>query len=385
LPEAKVIFAWKDSWAVQDKESVGVEHMLRVSDVVWEVERIAPPRLAHSGDPIGLQVGRSDAQVAKILVSVDPSRNVVEKAAGGQGTMLVSPHPLIYSPLASLGDDGPVARRVVKLIQAGAAFFAAHTNFDAAPGGTNDSLADALGLVGCEVLGGVGEGLCKIVAFVPEESLQKVMEAMLDAGAGHIGPYSHCSFRIPGTGTFLPMDGANPRIGSVGKLETVPEIRLEMVCEKHLKEDVVAAMLAAHPYEMPAYDVYELANAGPATGLGRIGSLPEPVSLSAFADCVRSRLGLSTMRVRGEADRIISRVALVAGGGSSMFRDAARARADVFITGDTRHSDLVDAEVLGLATIDAGHFETEKPGVLKLTEKLKSALASSGTDVEYVE
>jgi len=109
------------------------------------------------------------------------------------------------------------------------------------------------------------------------------------------------------------------------------------------------------------------------------------VSLSAFADRVRSALGLSTMRVRGETDRIISRVALVAGGGSSMYKDAAQAGADVFITGDTRHSDFVDAEALGLAMIDAGHFETEKPGVLRLAERLRAAFAPSGVEVEYAE
>ncbi len=359
--------------------------MLTVSDVIREVDALAPPHLARPGDPIGLQTGSREDRASVVLVSVDPSMRVVAEAAGRQDCVLVAHHPLIYSPLTSLEGGGAVAERVITLVRSRTAFYAAHTNFDAAPGGTNDSLADALGIVECTCLGGSGERLSKIVVFVPEESLEKMIEAISEAGAGHIGTYSHCSFRTPGLGTFLPLEGANPYVGSVGKLETVPEIRLEMVCEKHVRDNALAAMLAAHPYEVPAYDVCELLNSGPPVGLGRIGSLAEPVTLGAFADRVRSRLGLTVMRVRGETDRVISRAALVAGGGSSMFTDAARAGADVFVTGDTKHHDLVDAEVLSLAMIDAGHFETEKPGVLALAQRLRAALAPRGVEVEYVE
>ncbi|UCE28186.1 MAG: hypothetical protein JSW52_05420 [Candidatus Coatesbacteria bacterium] len=98
----------------------------------------------------------------------------------------------------------------------------------------------------------------KIVVFVPNENLDAVRAAMAEAGAGVIGNYTYCSFASPGTGTFLGGEGADPAVGAAGRLERVPEWRLEMVVPAEVAEVVVAAMKAAHPYEEPAYDVYEL-------------------------------------------------------------------------------------------------------------------------------
>jgi hypothetical protein len=98
----------------------------------------------------------------------------------------------------------------------------------------------------------------KIVVFVPDENLDAVRDAMADAGAGVIGNYTCCSFASPGTGTFFGGEGADPAVGAAGRLERVRELRLEMIVPAEKAEAVVAAMRAAHPYEEPAYDVYEL-------------------------------------------------------------------------------------------------------------------------------
>ena len=99
----------------------------------------------------------------------------------------------------------------------------------------------------------------KLVVFVPSDALDTVRDALFAAGAGRIGDYERCSWYTPGTGTFRPLPGAQPVIGEVGEEERVPEVRLETVFPSERREDVIAALRRAHPYEEPAFDIYPLA------------------------------------------------------------------------------------------------------------------------------
>ena len=98
----------------------------------------------------------------------------------------------------------------------------------------------------------------KLVVFVPEDALDAVREAVFAAGAGRIGAYERCSWYTGGTGTFLAGEAASPAIGERGVEERVPELRLETVFPAERHDDVVAALQTAHPYEEPAFEVYEL-------------------------------------------------------------------------------------------------------------------------------
>jgi hypothetical protein len=98
----------------------------------------------------------------------------------------------------------------------------------------------------------------KLVVFVPESALEPVRDALFEAGAGRIGEYERCSWYTAGTGTFLGGEAADPSIGERGREERVPELRLETVFPAERQREVVAALRAAHPYEEPAFDVYEL-------------------------------------------------------------------------------------------------------------------------------
>ena len=103
----------------------------------------------------------------------------------------------------------------------------------------------------------------KLVWFVPEEALDATRSAVFAAGAGRIGDYERCSWYTSGTGTFLPREGAEPTIGEVGREERVPELRVETVVTAQLVGDVVRALLAAHPYEEVAYEVYPIVDVEP--------------------------------------------------------------------------------------------------------------------------
>ena len=360
--------------------------MTTVADVIEELEVIAPPELADDGDRIGLQVGSARTPVRRICVSVDASPPTVDIAVGKKADLLVAHHALIHSPLQSVAEGDPVAEQVVKLIRANVAVYIMHTNYDTAPGGVNDVLAQLLGVKGCcPLTNRKQDKFCKISVFVPEEAVDTVRNAMADAGAGRIGQYTHCSFRTRGTGSFVPLPAAQPYTGSVGKLEEVEEYRLEMICAGSWLGAVIDAMLEEHPYDEVAYDVYELANEPVVYGYGRVGTLERERKLAEFGDQVREALGLDYAKIAGDPAKPVKRVALCAGGGSSLFKDAVRAGADVFVTGDTKHHDILDANALGLAVIDAGHFETEKPGMVALAERLKKSISDADVQIEFIE
>lgn len=360
--------------------------MVRVADLVNELEDIAPPQLADDDDRIGLQVGSRENEVRRVCVSVDTSPPVIDLALRREASLLIAHHPLIYRPLASVAEGDPVTDRVARLIRAGAALYVAHTNYDTVPGGVNDVLAQRLGVVCCQPLTRRKEDrFYKIAVFAPEEAVEKIRDAMAEAGAGVIGLYTHCSFRTPGIGSFVPLPSAQPYIGDVGKLEEVEEYRLEMVCAGSWLEHVLAEMIDKHPYDEVAYDVYELANEPVTYGYGRVGVLESEMALGDFADRVARELEVRCPKLAGDPRRMIKRVALCGGGGSSLFGEAAKAGADVYVTGDTTHHHTLDANALGLAMIDAGHFETEKPGMVALSERLKKTFAGSGIEIEYIE
>ena len=98
----------------------------------------------------------------------------------------------------------------------------------------------------------------KLVVFVPAEAIDRVRNAVFAAGAGRIGDYERCSWYTAGTGTFLGGEGTSPAVGAAGSEERVPELRLETVFPAERQDEVLAALRSAHPYEEPAFDVYEL-------------------------------------------------------------------------------------------------------------------------------
>ncbi|PYI51746.1 Nif3-like dinuclear metal center hexameric protein [Paenibacillus flagellatus] len=324
--------------------------------VVQLVEKLAPKHYAVPDDKIGLQLGSLRKDITTVLVALDVTDEVVEEAIRLKAELIVAHHAIIYRPLAHLQTDTPAGRLYEKLIKHDIAVYIAHTNLDVADGGVNDMMARALGL---DVVGHLEDvhtdKLKKLVVFVPETHEEQVREAMFAAGAGGIGHYSHCSFNIPGTGTFLPSEGTDPFIGKPGKLERVREVRIETVVPQSAEKRIVQSMLKAHPYEEVAYDLYPMELTGRTFGLGRVGRLPSPARLDAFAEQVKQAFDVPFVRVVGDPAREVKKVAVLGGSGSRYVRHAMFAGADVLVTGDIDYHTAQDALAAGLAIVDPGH------------------------------
>jgi dinuclear metal center YbgI/SA1388 family protein len=357
----------------------------KVSDIVGIINKFAPFASAEEWDNVGLQVGDPAAVAGKIMVSLDAGRDALEAAVGSGCRLLLTHHPLIFKPLKRISCAEPIGELIALAIKNDLAVLSLHTNLDIAPGGVNDLLAELLGVGSCQPLKVTDqEELVKLAAFVPQGSEEPVLEA-LSRFSGFIGNYRDCSFRGPGIGTFLPLEGAHPHTGAVGIRESVAESRIEVLLRKADLAAAVTALIKAHPYEEPAYDLYPLLNRGTTTGLGRIGVVPEATTLAEFAAVVKERLGLQGLKYVGAAGRTVRKVALCGGSGASLLRDAWRQGADLLVTGDVKYHEAREAETLGVALLDAGHFATEFPMIRGVAELIRKELENKRFAAEVLE
>jgi dinuclear metal center YbgI/SA1388 family protein len=346
--------------------------MLTIAAVVDFLERFAPLELAAEWDNVGFLLGDRTARVRRIMTCLTVTPDVAEEAVAEKVQLIVTHHPILFRPVKRLTAAHPEGRMLLDLIRARVGVYSPHTAFDNTAGGINELLARRLGLVEVGPLRRRdGTRQCKVVVFVPEAELARVSDAMFAAGAGHIGQYSQCSFRLAGTGTFFGSDATNPTVGQKGRREEVNEWRLEAVCPEDGIERVLTAIRKAHSYEEPAYDVYPLRPTASPLGEGRVGRLPQPQALRAFAQAVKAALNANLVQGVGEPEEPVERVAIVCGAGGELLTAAVRSRADVLLTGELRFHDYLTARAEGLALCLPGHYATERCGVEELAGRIK--------------
>jgi len=332
---------------------------MQIRDVVDILEAFANPALQESYDNTGLAVGDASAEVAGVLITVDVTEEIIDEAIQKGANMIVSHHPVIFGGLKKLTGRNYVERIVLKAIKNDIALYAAHTNLDKALGGVNFKIAEKLNLQDISVLMPEREELLKLVYFVPQASAGQTRAAIFNAGAGQIGAYDQCSFNGAGTGTFRAGDATHPFVGTQGIQHEEQEIRVETILPAYLKKHVLQALMAAHPYEEVAFDLYKLENENPMAGLGAIGNLPAEMDELAFLEKVRSLFDAQGIRYTKLLDKPVKRVAVCGGSGASFLPVAMAKKADVYVSADFKYHQFFDADGRILIA-DVGHFETEQ-------------------------
>jgi len=347
--------------------------MLTVAKVVEYLGQFAPPEIAAAWDNVGLLLGAADSPVGRIMTCLTVTPETAAEALDGRAQLIVTHHPIPFRPVRRLTSETAEGRTLLALLRGGVSVYSPHTAFDNTAGGINDMLGQRLGLLDLTGLRRKdGPGQCKIVVFVPEVDLARVSDTLFAAGAGHIGQYSQCGFRVEGTGTFFGSEETNPTIGQKGRREEVREWRLEVICPEVQVDQAIAALRRAHSYEEPAYDVYPLRPQS-SVGEGRIGRSSNPVGLGQLAKTVKGALGANAVQVVGDLARPVQRVAIACGAGGEFIADAVHARADVLLTGEARFHDCLAGEAQALALLLPGHYATERFGVDALATRLQNA------------
>ncbi|MFG0305948.1 MAG: Nif3-like dinuclear metal center hexameric protein [Phycisphaerales bacterium JB040] len=367
---------------------------MRLQHLIEAIEEIAPLRGAESWDRVGLHVGsRSHELSGPVLLTIDLTERVLREAVGMGCSAVIAYHPPIWDPMVRLTDETPRERIVRGAIEAGLAIYSPHTALDAAPGGMTEWVCEGLSApVGEAVEGEVRGDLraleplarnaptreVKLVTFVPGDSLDKVRSALGTAGAGGIGRYRLCSFASAGTGTFLPEDGAHPTIGEVGKLERVEEYRLEMVCSRAQLPLAIETLRGFHPYEEPAFDVFDLApEPERRVGAGRRLVLDQPATAGELAARLKEHLGTRRVRVGtpwDEQGRLVKTIGVVCGAGESMLEVAKREGCELFVTGELKYHSVLATLHAGVGVMLAGHTNTERGYLPRLARRLGQRL-----------
>jgi dinuclear metal center YbgI/SA1388 family protein len=347
---------------------------MKVAQVVSILEAIAPPHLAEDWDNVGLLIGDTTAPAGGLMLCIDLTAAVLKEAITSRCGMVMAYHPVIFKPIARLtaGSTG-VAYAAAR---AGISVYSMHTALDAAPGGTNDALADAAGIIRRRPIEPrVRKGQCKIVVFLPPADLHRVAEAAFAAGAGRIGNYDRCAFWGEGVGTFVGGSGTHPAVGSPGRQEVVHEVRLELLAPCRLAPAICDAIRAAHSYEEPALDVYPVEDYPQGVGMGRIGELEHSITPAALVARLKRAAGLRRVAVVQPASgarmpRKLATIACGAGSCGDMYKAAAAQGAQAFITGEMRHHDALAAAEMGLMAICLGHSNSERLALGGLRKRL---------------
>jgi dinuclear metal center YbgI/SA1388 family protein len=347
--------------------------MLSLAIILEYLEQYAPLSLAAEWDNVGLLLGDRGAPIKRVMTCLTVTPETAAEAVAESAHLIVTHHPILFRPTQRLTSATPEGRMLLELAKAGVAVYSPHTAYDNAADGINTLLAQRLGMQDVGALRQREDApQVKIVVFVPDADLTRVSDALFTAGAGEIGQYSQCSFRLAGTGTFFGGDAANPTIGQKGRREEVAEWRLEVVCPAQKTEATLSALRNAHSYEEPAFDVYPLRPRVAALGEGRIGRLGQSLPLAEFGQTVKTALRSGPVQIIGDLDRQVERIAIVCGAGGDLLKDAVRAGVDVFVTGEMRFHDYLGAQAAGLALVLPGHYATERGGVEVLAEHLQA-------------
>ena len=338
-----------------------VRMALTLREIAGIIDSVAPFRLAEEWDNVGLQVGDPRAHVTRLLVALEVTDKTIRVARQRKCEAILSHHPLVFHPRKSLVADHIGDRRVMELVRAGIGLIVAHTNLDRVMHGTNGALAAKLGMTGLEFYEAEDfHDNFKFSVFVPPDFTQRIIEAIHRGGGGWIGKYSHCTFRSPGTGTYTPEEGTQPYQGEQGRFEQAQEERLEALVSRAALPAVLHEVLATHPYEEVAYDVYPLRNVSSRAGLGVIGTLPAKTTLRRLAESLRKACSASLVSIIGRATTGVHRLAIVTGSAAGSIEHFDARRADALVTGELSYHRAQEALDLGIPVITIGHAASER-------------------------
>lgn len=331
---------------------------MKIKDITAHLESIAARAYQESYDNSGLLTGNPTDEVNGILVTLDCTEEVVQEAITKKCNLIVAHHPIIFKGLKKLTGSNYVERTILKAIKNDIAIYAIHTNLDNVYTGVNRKIAEKIGLSNLKILAPKSDVLMKLVTFIPNEQAETVLHALYEAGAGRIGNYSNCSFKVEGTGTFMPNELANPHIGSALKQEFVQETRAEVIFPGYLKDQILKALKKAHPYEEVAYYLTSLHNENQEVGAGMVGELPAPMEPLEFLQRLKISMDLRVVRHTKFINGPITKVAVCGGSGSFLLSKAIQAGAQVYISADFKYHEFFDAEDRILIA-DIGHYESE--------------------------
>jgi dinuclear metal center YbgI/SA1388 family protein len=332
---------------------------MKIKEIIAHIESIAPLAYQEAYDNSGMICGNPDAEAKSALVTLDCTEEVLDEAIALGCNLIVAHHPIVFSGLKKITGKNYVERVLIKAIKNDITIYAAHTNLDNVHNGVNAQIAKKLGLSNTRILSPRSGQLRKLITFCPIDKAEEVRKAIFAAGAGHIGNYDECSFNAEGFGTFRAGDNADPYVGEKGKEHREKELKIESIYSLANESAIVAALLAAHPYEEVAYDIIPLANTHKMIGSGMVGELDMEIDEMTFLKNLKKLMQTDCVRHTKITGKRVKKVAVCGGSGSFLLNEAIGSGAEVFVTADFKYHQFFDADNK-IVIADIGHYESEQ-------------------------
>ncbi|MCU7548710.1 Nif3-like dinuclear metal center hexameric protein [Chitinophagaceae bacterium LB-8] len=332
---------------------------MNIGEVISIIESFAAPELQEDYDNAGLITGNPQWTCSGVLCSLDATLEIVLEAKQKGCNLVVAHHPIVFRGMKRLNGRSYVEQTIIEAIKSDIAIYAAHTNLDNVIKGVNGKIAAKLKLKNCKILQPKNRMLRRLITFAPVDKAGQIQQALFDAGAGHIGNYSECSFNSEGQGTFKAEQGADPYVGEIGERHYEKETKIEVVFPFYLQRQVLKSLLDHHPYEEVAYDIFTMENSHDQIGSGMIGELEEAIPEADFLKIVKDAFGVEVIRHTALRGQPVKRVAVCGGAGSFLIRRALQQKADFYITADVKYHEFFDAEGQ-MVLADIGHYESEQ-------------------------
>tara|TARA_B100000902_G_scaffold344206_1_gene349450 strand:+ start:25754 stop:26848 length:1095 start_codon:yes stop_codon:yes gene_type:complete len=332
---------------------------MKIKDLTNFLEKNAPLNLQEDYDNSGLLIGDKEMDITSALICIDSTEEVIDEAIENGCNLVIAHHPIIFSGIKKLNGKDYIERTIIKAIKNNIAIYAIHTNLDNIIGGVSSKIADIIGLENKKILSPKNNFLRKLEFYVPKKDSKKVLQSLFDIGAGSLGNYKNCSFRINGVGTFLPTKNANPSIGEIGVLEETDEFKIELLYPKNIESKMLKELINVHPYEQVSYQIINIRNSFQEVGTGIVGELIEEMDSTDFLKLLKKKIQTKCIRHTKIVNDRIKKVAVCGGSGSFLLNEAISSGSDIFITSDFKYHDFFNAEN-NIIIADVGHYESEQ-------------------------
>ncbi len=334
---------------------------MKTEDIISQLEKLAPLSLQEDWDNSGLQIKSHNNKIKNILLTLDITNDSVNFAKKNNCNLIISHHPIFFNPIKNLSIDNPIENLVVNIIKNEINIISFHTNIDSAEKGLADFFAKKIGLINLTPLIEKSFQNYKIITFVPEEFLDSFLNLLLKNNLSVIDSYKACSFYSKGIGSFYPDITSSPHIGEVEKLNKVNEYRIEISSSEKALRKTLTLLRKFHPYEVPVIDIYPLKKVIEAKdGFGRLGTLSKEMTLKELIHLLKKSFNIDFVKItENNLEKKVKNIAICPGSGGSLIKNAIKKGAEVYITGDVKYHEALEAKQFGLTIIDMGHFETE--------------------------
>jgi dinuclear metal center YbgI/SA1388 family protein len=345
-----------------------------LQELIDVIETRVPTGCAESWDQVGLVTGTLETKVTGIVIGVDLTAALLDMAERINANVVIIHHPPLFPKGRGLtklipGRANDLTTLLLRCYENKIAVYVAHTNFDRC---ALDGMIQLAADLGADVTGRVWEQpkdgetlLRKLVTYIPADHYEKVRDELFDVGCGHLGNYDSCGFSVVGLGNFRPLEGAKPKVGKVGELETVDEVRFETLIPAGMEDVAIETLKRVHPYEEVAYDLYPVLQSpnqlGMVWGLGYgfVARLKKPLAYAAFASKVKRVFQCERILTTQTEPKEVRTIAFTPGKGLSFLKSVRSHKVDVYITGEVGYHGSLEAARMGLAVFELGHRESE--------------------------